>query len=186
MSCEKTNGCTGNCCTKFFLPFSYEEFQEMEKRETEGHRTFIDRNGKERIIPCIYEIAYIADMLIPLGLSNISVETGERHIDIIKKWPGWENVELTENTELDKGRFYKDGEVWANYFTCKHFNTEKKICNAYNQRPYLCRSFGNADPACRYKGCGIVADPIVQLECQKYDRERNEDYNLNHLNALNL
>jgi Fe-S-cluster containining protein len=148
-----TNGCSGACCENFGLPYTHEEFQEMVRRHKSGEATFVDRKGVLKTIPLKHEIEYITDMLIPLAYSNISAESEFEGQTIVQKfkslYPDHEPYDGAMN-----GCDLKDGELYGYYFTCKHFDTKDRICTAYENRPYLCKSFG-INFQCGYKGCGI-------------------------------
>jgi Fe-S-cluster containining protein len=93
-------------------------------------------------------------MLIPLDYSNIAAESdyeGQTLLDKFKKvFPDAEVVDGAMNgCDLKE-----DGQLYGNYFTCKHFDTVNRICSAYESRPYFCKSFG-VNLKCGYKGCGI-------------------------------
>lgn len=38
------------------------------------------------------------------------------------------------------------------YFTCKHWDTETRLCTAYSERPQMCQNYGTTEP-CKH-GCG--------------------------------
>ena len=76
------------------------------------------------------ERAFIADMLIPLN----KFEATQR----------WADMGYTEPLSL----LDDDRPLW----TCRHWNTETRLCDAYDQRPLLCSTFPY-ETACHHKGC---------------------------------
>lgn len=77
------------------------------------------------------ERQFIADMLVPLN----------RH-EAIERW-----------TDLGLGALPR----WIEYspqplYTCRHWDTETRLCTAYEQRPWMCRSYPYRG-ACQHEGC---------------------------------
>lgn len=86
------------------------------------------------------ERAFIADMLIPLN----KIEATQR----------WADMGYTEPLAL----LEDDRPLW----TCRHWNTETRLCDAYEQRPkHLCADFPYGD-ACHHKSCNY-RQPISYL-----------------------
>lgn len=146
-----TNGCSGSCCERFSLPFSLKELQDSSKAQHAGEFVFIDRNGKEQHTVDHANIDYIIDMLIPLEYSNMSAEhKGKSLRKLLEELnPG---VVIEPDIVISGGDIDENGEVWKYYFTCRHFDKEKRICGAYETRPSMCRIFGRH---CKYEGCGF-------------------------------
>lgn len=165
-----TNGCTGSCCEKFTLPVTIADLQKM-KAEYERVKNFrlynpnqissetelrkiMCENGFERFPTGEIEIDKLLEMLIPLGVTNIDPQ----HQQDIATYKEFDPVKHTADMVLDKTRGHNfispDGkQILTNIFTCKHFDTTARICTNYENRPTLCKSFGDE---CAYKGCGFV------------------------------
>lgn len=169
---QVVNGCAGGCCEKFTLPVTLCDLLMM-KREWNRVRdlpyiiTITDKVVYNMINACapilsesgnmiqpIHEeqIDKLIEMLIPLGQTEINPQNGNQIKDEIDYDP-------EKNTKKD---FYKskirgnttawlvNGKVISNIFTCKHFDTQNRVCLNYENRPELCKSFG---PGCQYKNC---------------------------------
>ena len=141
-----TNGCSGKCCENFTMPYSIDELKEAIKQiKEQGY--YVNRLGNKKYHKVV-ELENVLDMVIPLGLTNIDPQTGmdfaERHQ---KLW----NVSIDSMTIASREHFIREGNTLkANTYTCRHFNKEKRICNNYENRPQMCRHFGQD---CHYSGC---------------------------------
>ena len=91
-------------------------------------------------------------MLIPLGVSDIDPQEEIPFDQIYARYRDINGDYPTSTLQfiLDRHFFVVNGKLSANIFTCKHFDTVNKICTNYENRPTLCRSFGDN---CKYKGC---------------------------------
>ena len=77
------------------------------------------------------ERQFIADMLVPLNLP-----------EAISRW-----------TELDLGPIPQ----WIehspqNLYTCRHWDTDTRLCTRYDERPWLCRAYPYQSN-CQHEGC---------------------------------
>lgn len=176
MSCEQTviNGCNGKCCENFSFPFSPDELQQMVEiiQSGEDVNEFFNSYGKKIRVMRDPEIEKIQEMIIYLGPSQIDPQEpyatiGERYRFqnyIPEDYP----ITMPENIKPHMQKFWqwmfiKDNEIWGHTYTCKHFDTEKKICNNYEDRPNMCKSYGRG---CKYQGCGF--ETIRKMEEDKY------------------
>lgn len=41
------------------------------------------------------------------------------------------------------------------YFTCKHWDTETKLCGIYETRPEMCQTYPEKDNPCDLPGCTL-------------------------------
>lgn len=59
--------------------------------------------------------------------------------------------------------------------TCKKFDKEQRICTAYEDRPQLCRNFGNT---CGYEGCEFINTKKERdrLELEKWKKENPDEF----------
>lgn len=172
------NGCVGKCCECFTLPLSYDEIQQLNKitnKEFENGDLLSgirSENGKFWYPPNKEEINKIAEMLIPLGKTNIDPQEGNNEKTFkevyelklkVTEQPNIKNEDGTWNLEA-LGYFFssdENNELYSNIFTCKHFDKENKICLNYDNRPTLCSSFGITNQ-CRYKDCKCM--PIINKQ----------------------
>lgn len=136
-----TNGCSGKCCEKFTFQYSIEQLEKFIAEPT-THNFPLE------------ELQKIRDMLIPLGETTICPKT-EKDFTELHKEIGWTTDRITQ--ENFKHYIVKDGVISSLIFTCKHFDTEKRICGNYENRPDMCKRY-TCDQEVKYKGC--------QLTCQ--------------------
>lgn len=146
-----TNGCSGKCCEAVFFPYTIEELKRI-KAARESQTPWIDEQGIEHTgypTDKLVSHDYLIDMLIPLGWQTIDPETGKTYRERLVE-RGWKEEDLTAEN-LESGlRLNADGAIEGYIVTCKHFDTEKRICKDYENRPGLCRNYG---AACKYSGC---------------------------------
>ncbi len=146
--------CTGHCCERFNLMFSYEETQRF--KESILNETFkFTRDSGEIYNTEKYkreEVLKIADMLIPLGRSYMDhnnepmIENGSE-----KRDNGFEPVQI--GTVIAKE---------ANWFTCKNYNLETRSCNDYENRPDMCRTHPGC-LGCNYKACTYKVEEQIDI-----------------------
>ena len=122
-----TNGCNGSCCEKFTLPFTIEHLIEMQGKED------ISSRDKE-------DLPKVIEMIIPLGQTDICPQFKKPFKELAN------NKEWVNHFPIKKD----DGTLMNNIYTCKHFDKENKVCNNYENRPNMCKRFGNS---CAYEGC---------------------------------
>lgn len=70
-----------------------------------------------------------------------------------------------ENPPLPKDR----GGTYLWNYTCRHFDTEKRLCTIYENRPLMCRNHG-VEYSCVTQGCSMtnaMRDPL-HLDPTKY------------------
>jgi Fe-S-cluster containining protein len=95
-----------------------------------------------------YETVFITDMLVPLTAYEAKVR--------------WAELGYGDLTVLDLGK---------PLYTCRHWDTETRLCTVYDQRPWLCRDYPYTG-ACQHTGCtyrkGI--DHYVDLARREWDR----------------
>lgn len=137
--------CTGHCCERFNLQFSYEEMQLMKESILDGTFKFTRESGETYDTSKFKkeEVFKVADMIIPLGKSYLD-HNNEPMIAI-------------GGTERTNGVFdpKQMGEVVVNeasWFTCKHFDTETRNCTNYENRPNMCKNHPGHE-GCNYKAC---------------------------------
>ncbi len=86
------------------------------------------------------DLPKVLGMLIPLGQTDTDPQTKTKF-----------NLINTSQENIEKYWVKRaDGTIVANIYTCKHFDTEKRICNNYENRPHMCKRFGQT---CGYEGC---------------------------------
>jgi Fe-S-cluster containining protein len=148
-----TNGCNGKCCEAVFFPYTVEEIKRI-KQAKESETSWTDDKGREHvnIYPkdSLVSYDYLIDMIIPLGYSIKDPETGRTFRQCEEESGKWEGQEITDEKLSHGKRLRSDGEIEGYIITCKHFDTENRICNDYENRPGLCRKFGET---CKYEGC---------------------------------
>jgi Fe-S-cluster containining protein len=151
-----TNGCSGHCCEDFNFKFSIEELDVMiqgfkDNKESVQLRDNLFFEIKETTLD---EIQKIRDMIIPLGLSDIDPQRGTTYNS---RWlsKGWNREDITSekvvaNNSVMKWFIIENNTISTYHYTCKHFDKKKRICTNYEQRPNMCRVYGEG---CQYKGC---------------------------------
>lgn len=92
------------------------------------------------------ESKYIADMLIPLTPEQARFRHGQHDT-------GYERIKYANRQ----------------WYTCKHWDEDTKLCGAYEQRPRMCRDFPY-EGTCEH-GCGYTLSPA---DLAVYDRDRIE------------
>jgi Fe-S-cluster containining protein len=95
-----------------------------------------------------YDAVFIADMLVPLT----QYEAEKRYHDL-----GYGT--LPEFTQA--------------LYTCRHWDTETRLCTAYDQRPWLCRDYpywGDCDR--KAEGCNYRQGLDYFIRCAKDDWDR--------------
>lgn len=146
------NGCNGSCCTEFTFPYMPEELRKM--IEVQDKNEIL--NGKFITYPR-EEMVNIADMLVFIRETDICPQE-KRTFKSIMGIEGDVNYTSEEIKEkFRSGDFYKvkDNNIVAKVFTCRHFDKENRVCNNYENRPQMCKSFGSN---CKYEGCCFVAN----------------------------
>lgn len=158
------NGCSGGCCENFSFQLSLSELDEMiHDLDTVNpmnyrNHVFVKDNGHRMSLINDNEIKQIRDMLIPLP--DLLVNPNNHHFTLSEKFrydsniPDDEEITITK-PQADMWRWHdlKDGEIIMRAFTCKHFDTVNRICTNYDNRPNMCRHYGDN---CSYEGCGFV------------------------------
>jgi Fe-S-cluster containining protein len=111
-------------------------------------------NGYSRLPPLESEVDKLLDMLIPLGETEICPQEqkpfSELYSGVID---GYHSLEYFKSFTNNHFNVTEDKNITAFIYTCKYFDKENHICTNYENRPELCKSFGNN---CKYKGCGFV------------------------------
>lgn len=200
MSCKDkivTKGCSGNCCEKFTLPVTIKDLFKMklsfieQRLESAEKETYINNvtlnsvicdNGYKRYPAPEEDVDKLLEMLIYLGRTNICPQS-EIPFDRLY----YKQIISKNDEELllsSNGHFIiNNGNIEANIYTCKHFDKEKRICTNYNNRPQLCKSFGNE---CHYKGCNYKdrVESISNGECIKHSIEDISNYDENIFKSL--
>lgn len=180
------NGCNGSCCEKFTLPVTLNDLTrmkeelELSRNENRSSEKVLCDNGYKRY-PCgESDLNKLIEMLVPLGITNIDPQS---QLSFNEWWGtnGSENIKNVDGTwnkdALNNHFIIDENNVIHGYiFTCKHFDTNDRICTNYENRPQLCRSFGDN---CHYKGCGFV-NTIQALQEQEFiataPKEQLSDY----------
>lgn len=154
MSCSSivTNGCNGSCCAAVFFPISVEELGRIRDAKLNGEPWVDDKGNERKDYPTdkVASYDYIIEMLIPLGWQITDPETGKSFLAKLKERESWDDGDINKS-QLESGlRLRDDGEIEGYIVTCKHFDTENRICKDYDNRPGLCRMYGTT---CKYEGC---------------------------------
>lgn len=157
------NGCAGKCCENFSFPYSPDELDQLieaiERGET-GY-TFTTKEGESKKLIRDPEVNKIKDMLIYLGASKVDPQnTIYTHSELYRYnlcIPDDEPITKPKDLNYAQERYWewhhlKDGEIYGHTYTCKHFDTEKRICGNYEDRPNMCKNFGRG---CKYEGCSF-------------------------------
>lgn len=173
------NGCNGKCCEAFTLAGTIDDLkrcqEEVEKQKQRGYKpqSLIAESG--------YVLGYVTeenefdkllDMLIPLGQQEMNPQ---KEITFAEEM-GYDKEDVEHTAELvlknSKGhvQINKEGKLVSNIYTCRHFDKENKVCNNYENRPLLCRAFGEG---CKYKGCNYV-NTMNQIE-RDIERDKRFD-----------
>lgn len=169
------NGCNAKCCENFSFPFSPEELQQMTDVIETDHiaSKFTTPEGRELRIIRDPEVEKIKSMIIYHGPTQVDPQKPYATIGelyrIDNKIPEDEPIVKPENLNYHMQRFWdwhfiKNGEIYAHTYTCKHFDTEKRICGDYENRPNMCRSFGRG---CAYEGCGFETVRKMEEEAER-------------------
>lgn len=156
MNCV-TNGCSGKCCEKFTFLFSLNELNKLIIDKKRKSKLFIRDNGNTQYISqneLIEEMIQVKEMLIFLGETEINPQTEKIfNSEMLSK----EDAEITNERlqfhRQDKFYFVKDNKIYSRIYTCKNYDKENKICTIYENRPFMCRDFGEF---CKYKGCNYA------------------------------
>ncbi|HSY76448.1 MAG TPA: hypothetical protein VK890_06310 [Bacteroidia bacterium] len=172
-----TNGCTGNCCAKFHLPYNLEELKRCQTAIRNGESQWYDNRGKVHHVLVPEELDYIIDMLIDLGKDSVCPERNEPIVAVWNRYCEKENKigELPSDKILERyfnGMEYRDGQIYGNFYTCKHFDAVNKICTAYEQRPEFCRRHGGSKQPCEYDGCQMEGS---RCQIKKKDESIHND-----------
>jgi len=151
-----TNGCSGGCCETFTLPYTLEEFDLMiesyDKNKEEYY--FKARNKKDNFrvsVRNIDEIRQIRNMIISLGESEINPKNNKTYNELYL--PKTKDKVITQE-KIVGGFKVKNGVIFGLHYTCKNFDTTKRICKIYETRPRLCRSFPSGG-VCDYEKCNF-------------------------------
>lgn len=181
MSCSPViNGCAGKCCERFTMPFSLEELKRNNEAVTRGDSEFLSDSGIMKRALNDNTRDMVLDMLIPLGYEIYDPQTPFVTFVEAAKWAlcipddepltkaDFQRAKRYTGGDLEWERFCEDGEMRIHHYTCKHFDTEKRICNTYETRPNMCHHFGRG---CHYEGCGFTA--LLQIEAEK-ERVKHE------------
>lgn len=147
-----TNGCSGKCCEKFTFQYTIQEISDMIVAKEAGFNFWRDRNNIERVISGspIEELKQVRDMLIPLGESEMCPKQNQTFNDIHTAL-GWKKEDITQE-RMKNHYIVRDGTISSLIFTCKHFDTQNRICSIYDQRPLMCKSYTCQDD-CHYEDC---------------------------------
>ena len=79
----------------------------------------------------LVERHFIADMLVPLNLPEAITRWTELELGPIPKW-----IEHSPQ----------------NLYTCRHWDTDTRLCTQYDNRPWLCRAYPYTQD-CQHEGC---------------------------------
>ena len=79
---------------------------------------------------------FVADMLIPLNLHEATERWRSLRLGAIPRWIEYSPQPL---------------------YTCRHWDTETRLCGAYDQRPALCRDYPYG-VECQHEGCTYRKD----------------------------
>jgi len=116
--------CDGRCCAVF--PLSWEV------AGPDGIASWYDPEGGHDSWDGKVERWFIADMLIPLNLAEAVERWASLGLGDIPRWIEYSPQPL---------------------YTCRHWDTETRLCGAYDQRPSLCRNYPYAAQPCSHEGC---------------------------------
>lgn len=165
------NGCIGGCCAAFTLPVSMFDLKEMLRAMDRGENSIVCENGYKRHFLPRTQIEYIIDMLIPLGMSDIDPATKKPLSETYKAAIQEDGTIMHDIVERTNGHVTMVGhKPFCQVYTCRHFDTENKICTAYESRPQFCKMYGRG---CHYIGCNF--DTVFEADFKK----RVEEANLN-------
>jgi Fe-S-cluster containining protein len=160
------NGCSAKCCENFPMPFSPEDFIANDKAIEIGNFLFTKSSGIQVQVIRDPTRQIVQDMIVHLGLSQVSPETpfctiGEeyRYKHCIP------DDEPLVQSQLKTGKDWLtviDGELYINTYTCRHFDIVNRICTIYETRPNMCRNFGRG---CKHASCSF--DALLKQEQEK-------------------
>lgn len=150
------NGYNGKCCEGFTLPFNPEEFKKHNEAVDRGEDFIIKDDGQVFRTFNDNEREKIRNMIIYLGTTNVDpqrlYQTLNERYNYARNQPEDTLFTLEDLNRLNQKTWDSlvDGEIVVNLYTCKHFDTVKRICTNYEDRPMMCKSFGKG---CSYEGC---------------------------------
>lgn len=157
--CSKvTNGCSGNCCRKFTLSVTIKDLQFLRDVRLSGEpftSNVLESGHINYALPLLEELEKLIDMLIPLGTTNIDPQS----MQDIATLKGFEKDKHSKEYVLQHSNGFQyvdpddENRLISKIYTCKYFDTVNSICTNYENRPQLCRQFGDT---CRYKNCTYV------------------------------
>lgn len=180
-----TNGCSGHCCENFNFPFTPKDYEENVKASQRGAKSFVSEFGFILETAETIDLLKIQEMLIFLGMSEVNGNGGDNYTESLKRllisqerWKGSFKESLSEkDLKFIYEKYYmiiEDEIVKCPHYTCKHFDSDNRICNIYDDRPMMCRKYDSGD--CKYKGCNgcIVAEKELKLKLEALYDSNNE------------
>lgn len=134
------SACTGNCCAVFH----WNTPPEYLRKRWEG----LSAPLTESEARCKRDDLYIADMLVKL--SPAEVEERMARYDF--------KPDVDEDFDLV---------AWAekSAYTCRHWDTETKLCTAYEDRPQMCRDYPYVGSCSLDCACAHTAPTEVRTKC---------------------
>jgi Fe-S-cluster containining protein len=150
-----TNGCSGGCCSNFSLGYSLDDLKLMLEAVNEHRTEFCDSRGLLRRVVADRTLQTMIDMLIPISTVKEDPNGSVNYTELVAEYI---KIATEEGKVIDYEHewfknFVKEGDEYLKHtFTCKHFDTKKRVCTNYNNRPNMCKSFPNDRP-CKYDGC---------------------------------
>lgn len=132
--------CTGHCCEDFTIPYSPMEAEFWQKVDKHWKQKF---GVKQITNPHTREFHQVMAMIEFVRPGDGNVSSGTRG--------------LKHNRKHWQGSGYQ--RVW--HYRCKNFDTEKRICKIYEDRPQMCRNFPHSSK-CQYKKCTWKPKPYEE------------------------
>ena len=121
--------CTGACCACFAVRAGFFE------RSTELPDGF-----------------FMLDMLVSLSPDEATKRMEDLGIT-------WETTAQEAEAPVDFSAWEPDGNGRVLLFTCRHWDTETRLCRAYDERPAMCRDYPYPGGGpCRWCGATIEGD----------------------------
>ena len=129
----KTDRCTGHCCRCFTIPFAPHELEAAYWRWQKGGTPFESRG--QQPMPDYTDIHLIAPMVTYIGAFEKPPKAAKQ-------------INPADVQLLNAGKFGAP----VHFYSCKHFDPQKRICTIYSMRPMMCSAYPNGKP-CNYAGC---------------------------------
>lgn len=137
---EGCSRCMGHCCENFSLPFSPMSIENLKRRIQKGVKHVLYDSGRYagRYYVKENQLSMIFDM-------------------VIFKQESHQPCQKTRGDSLlgEKSRH-------RYHYTCKHYDRVNRVCTVYEDRPPMCRSYGEG--SCNYPGCTKKSEIVPKIE----------------------